>query len=232
MEDNKFFRLIWRFNALVIMSSGLLTIVVLLFAAVQIFQESFGNRQVNNIVNVAQETKIKETYSIRHFREVSGTPYLIFSLSSNQSYRHTSYSSKSTAAKRNYLFVNSKTNSKQWLFLEHKNLIVDDYFIVDETAKNKLIKAILYTVVTKDTNQDSRLTSSDLITIAIGDPSGEKYQEIVTDVKFYLGFKNLEDDQILVIYDKNDTIYSVKVDIDDFVVSQASKISKIQLQDE
>ena len=42
MEENKFFKLVWRFNGLVISVAGVLAVGVLLFVAFKLFQSQDG----------------------------------------------------------------------------------------------------------------------------------------------------------------------------------------------
>lgn len=59
MEDNKFFKLVWRFNGLLISVAGILAIGVLLFAVYQIFKDVTRDRNTQNIVNIEESSEVK-----------------------------------------------------------------------------------------------------------------------------------------------------------------------------
>ena len=224
MQENKFFRFVWRFNAIVIMASGVFTLASLIF----IFGGEISRnikRQNTSVVNVDRDAELKEELKIDNYRRVKGTSYLIFPLKSKQSYRSSSYSSKSTSSSRNLLFVDSRTNKKQWLLPDNKSLIVSDRPIPDRATKDNPTQAILYTVVSEDTNQDQRLTRSDLLTIGIGQPDGKKYQEIAGGIDTLLGYETIGSSQAMVIYQRKQVIYSQTVDWQDFDSLNVSKPS-------
>ena len=64
MEENKFFRYVWRINGLILMITGLLAIGVLVFAGYKIYTETSRERNTRNIVNVQEETQIKEIWKL------------------------------------------------------------------------------------------------------------------------------------------------------------------------
>ena len=231
MQENKFFHFVWRFNALLIMTSGLLAVAFLLFALVS---EILNNRDrlSNNIVNVDRDTEIIENLEISDYREVKGTSYVFFPLKSAQSYSRGSYSSKSTSSQRNYLFVDLKTSKdKRWLLPDNKSLIVNDVQIPDLVVAGEPTLAILYTLVTQDTNGDRRLTASDLLTIGISKPDGKNYRVVAEGVNKLLGYKPIDDSQIAVVYKRDRSIYSQSIDLNNWDYAVKTKPTLINSED-
>ena len=76
MEENKFFRFVWRFNAIVIMASAVLTLASLIFVVGDEISRRI-DRQNTSIVNVDRNAEIAEELEIDTYRQVEGTPYLI-----------------------------------------------------------------------------------------------------------------------------------------------------------
>ena len=62
MEENKFFKLIWRFNGLVISVAGVLAVAVLVFVTYKLFQDVTGDRTTRNIVNIEESSEVKENW--------------------------------------------------------------------------------------------------------------------------------------------------------------------------
>jgi len=110
MEENRLFQFVWRFNGIVIMASAILTLASLIFF---VGGEILSNRDRQNtkIANVDRNMEIKKELEIDSYWQVVGTPHLIFSLKSQQSYSCNLYSSN-TSSNRTYLFVDSKNDRR------------------------------------------------------------------------------------------------------------------------
>ena len=111
MEENKFFKLVWRFNGLIISIAGLLAIVVLLFASYEIYKSTTRDRSTRNIVNIDEGEEIDEKWRYGQLNEVVGTNYFMLPLHSDQTFSR-AYFSKSSYSTRNYLFINTETSEK------------------------------------------------------------------------------------------------------------------------
>ena len=164
MEENKFFKLIWRFNGLVISVAGVLAIGVLLFAAYKLFQDVTRERTTRSIVNIEENSEIKENWRLGQFSEINDNKILMIPLHSDQSFDR-AYFSKSSNSTRNYLFINTETSQEKWLF-DHTNYLIersDKLRRGDYNSKEPII-VILYQLVKLDSDHDNRLSSADLTT--------------------------------------------------------------------
>ncbi len=92
MEENKFFRFVWRFNGIILMIAGILAIGFLAFAGYQLYEEFTRDRVVSNIVNIEKNTTIEESWQLGYMQEIQGTPYVLIPLNSEQNYARSSYS--------------------------------------------------------------------------------------------------------------------------------------------
>ncbi|EGJ35684.1 MULTISPECIES: hypothetical protein [Moorena] len=232
MEDNKFFRFVWRFNAIVIMATGLLAIAVLAFAAIEIVKSTTRERQGINIVNVNDDSSSSQEWELGNLREVDGTTYLMVPLYSDQSYTQ-SYYSKSTRSTINYLFLDSETGKSKWIFANNDYLITSDSFIseTNDRANNRVeskpVIAVLYHLIKQDTNGDGRLTNNDMLTIAFTHYNGNDYQEVVSGVDRFLGYKVLNANSLLILYQRDAIAYSAKVSLDNFALSNETELPKV-----
>jgi heme/copper-type cytochrome/quinol oxidase subunit 2 len=212
MEENKFFKFVWRFNGVVFMITAVLAIGVLSFAGYRMYQEVTRERATRNIVNVAEDSPIKETWQLGHLQNISGTSYVIIPLYSDQNYAQ-SYFSKSAQSTRNVLFINIKTNQKKWLFDTNNYLIINEEHLSEKEFdhRDRNIRAILYSVVKKDTNGDKRLTNDDKIDVALTTPSGDNYKELLNGIDHLVGYRLLDKDTMFMVFQKQGIGYSASV---------------------
>ena len=228
MEDNRFFKFAWRFNAIIFMVAGILVIVVLIYAGYQIIKETTRKKTTRNIVNVDKNQTIDEKWELGRLYKIDGTRFVMLPLTSDQSYAMASYS-KSSNSVRNYLFIDTRNNNKRWLFQTNRNLIADIDFLNENEneAKERTLLAILYRIISKDTNGDKRLTKDDKLTIAISLPSGRGYKEVIHDIDRFLGHDVINRDRILLIFQKDGTGYTADLSLSDFSISNENEIPKI-----
>ena len=60
MEENKFFKLVWRFNGLLISIAGILAVCVLVFVAFKLVRDITSERNTRNVINVSANAEVKE----------------------------------------------------------------------------------------------------------------------------------------------------------------------------
>lgn len=228
MEQNRFYHWVWRFNGIIIMIAGLLAIALLLFAGFSLYQDMTRERSVNNIVNVADSADVKEKWELGHLTQIRGTPFVMIPLKSEQNYDQ-SYYGKASSSARNYLFIHSKTNQKKWLLSSNDYLISDFELLTEQDfrSQEQQIRAILYRVVKQDSNQDQRLTVQDQQTIALSLPSGANYREIIADIDLFVGHHLVDENTLLLVYQKQGIGYSANVSLDGFELSHQEELPAI-----
>lgn len=229
MEENKVFKNIWRFNAIVIMLVGVLGFALSLFACIMIYKDITRDRSVRSIVNIEESPEKKEEWQLGSITTVQGSGFLMIPLHSEQNYSRGSYS-KSASSTRNYLFINSEKDDKYWLFGRNDYLITQANQLpntrYDEQAKDA--KAILYYVVKSDTNNDKTLNSSDLLTVAISKPDGKNYVELLKDIDFVNGYKAISEKTVILVFQRNNIGYSAYIDLDGLSISGKQQLPSVQ----
>ena len=229
MDENRFFKFVRRFNGIVLMVAGVLLIGVLIFAAVSgIFRGVTHEREARNIVNVTNDTDLDEKWRLGYLKEVNGTPYVMIPLYSDYNYGR-SYYSKSSHSSRNYLFINSQTNQKRWLLNTNDYLIMNDEMLSAKSCGEKdcKVKAILYHMVKEDTNGDHRLTHDDLSAVALSKPDGTEFEEILSELDVFVGHRVIDENSTLVIYQKKGKGYSAILSLENFLLSSATELPKV-----
>ena len=228
MEENKFFRFVWRFNGLILMIAGMLSIIVLAFAGYGIIRDVTRERNTHNTVNVQDENDIKEKWQLGYMSNIQGSPYVMIPLNSEQSYAQ-SYSSKSSSSTRNYLFINSLNNEKHWLFGNNDYLIAETDLLSEEeyNSDKREIRAIIYKIVKSDTHDDKSLTNDDLQTVGLSLPSGRGYKEILDKIDFFIGHRLIDKETLLIVFQRKGVGFSANVNLSDFTISDETEWPKV-----
>ena len=228
MEESKFFKYVWRINGLILLVAGILAIGVLAFVGYKIYLETTRERGTRNIVNIQKESEMEEEWRLGYMSEIQGTPYVMVPLNSDQSYDQ-SYYSKSTSSARNYLFIKSTNNEQHWLLGNSEYLITDTDMLSEHGygKEERSIRAILYQVVTEDTNEDGRLTSKDLKTISISHSDGREYKELIQGIDHFVGHRTVDENTLLIVYQKKGVGYSANISLSDLVISNEQELPRV-----
>lgn len=228
MEENKLFRGIWRFNAIVIAMVGVLAIAVLFFALYTIYKEWNRDRHRHDIVNIDSEANIKESFRLGRIVHVKGYSTVIIPLYSDQEFSHGYSGSKSTASTRNLLFSNIRTETNKWILPTNEFLIVDHQLINESNYydETKDVITILYEIVKTDTNNDSRLTDNDKLTIAFSNPEGNNYTEVLTNIDELLGYEVIDQKLMAIVYSRANHSYTAYIDISNFSITKEVELPK------
>ena len=229
MQENKFFRLVWRFNGLVISVVGILAIGVLLFVAYKLFQDVTRERTTQDIVNIEKNAKIEENWRLGQFSKIKNENILMIPLYSDQSYDR-AYFSKSSNSTRNYLFVNTSTSEQKWLF-SHTDYLIErtDKLRLGDYDSQEDIAAILYQLVKLDSNNDNRLSPNDLTTIAITKPDGSEYKELIKEVELIVDYSLLNEKELFMVYQKDGAFYSVTLNLENYKLTNKTQLPKVGL---
>jgi hypothetical protein len=229
MNRNRFFRLVWRFNSVAIMLATIVVIPVLGFIAYMTLHEITGRRSVRNVVNVDGPQQATDKCEFGQMSAIRGTSYVTIPLYCDQTYTQ-SYYSKEAKSTRNILFIDAPGSDRHWLFDANEYLIAEHRLITEGSIhkEGSIVKAILYSVVKKDTNGDKRLTTKDQKDIALSAPNGRNYKEILNGIDSLLGHELVNRDTILLLYQKQGIAYSANVGLSDFSIMSQSELPKIK----
>lgn len=116
---------------------------------------------------------------------------------------------------RNILFLTGKEKEARWLFADHKRLILNVSQLRDE--RRDLIesptKALYFEFVEVDNNNDGKLTASDSINIALTQPDGTGFLEILKNINRVHSHDILDKEFLSIVYQKSNTIRHAKFTI-------------------
>lgn len=209
------FSYIWNLN-------GVLIFLALSVGGYTFLKEVVLYKNVRNVVSTEKDVEQKQMLSFGYLQKIPNTPYGILPLLVKQSYGQ-NYYTKNTQSVRNFLFTNIKTSQNFWLLPTNTNLILDHHFLYID---DKNAKAIMYEIIKNDTNNDKRKSPEDKKILSISMLDGSEYKELVKGVDKYLGY-DLEDEVLMVFYEKDFTSYVLEVSLDGFVPVKNTILSKI-----
>ena len=204
---------------------GIVTIIFLMFmlAIFSIFQHK-KNRPVRNTINIESSEQIDESMQLGQMITIKGTPSIQLPLHSKQK-NSGSYSYKSTDSVRNYLYIAPESLKQTWL-LEHNNfLIYDTDPLFGKEEKPTKLRAISYKIIKTDTDDNNKLDRQDLKTLALSHTDGTNYTEIVQDANELLAQTISNKNNLVIIYQKNETNHLVTVDLSSFKIIHEEKLS-------
>src|SRR5690349_7515367 len=126
-----------------------------------VFREETRPRRVTNVVNVDQQDRVTEEFSLGNPGVVAGASFVRTPLFRGQSYNTGSLPLPKTSQQNlvNYLFLNISTNESRWLFSGVGQLVIDDRTLFnklkDSPDQPRTGVAVIYTVVERDSNGDN-----------------------------------------------------------------------------
>ena len=215
MEEHHLFKFLWRFNAVVIGVAGVLATGVLLFVAYGLIRDVTREESTQNVVNLVGSVDVEESWRLGQFYNINDGEVLMLPLHSDQLFDF-SYTKKSASSARNYLFINTETLDKKWLF-NHTNYLVERSERLragdlHTDGPERPVVAILYHVVPSDSDQDTRLSTRDLKTVSISRPDGSGYRELISEVDSVVDQILVTEDKLLLSYQKSGVAYIATID--------------------
>lgn len=244
MEENNFFKWLWRLNGLVLFIALIGASVVIAFEAYQKYTRRPQLYQQKVVVNVADDPKGDEQWILGRSVNLRGNNMVILPLvskSKKANVRHrpninTEESLVSANHRRrvdkNLLFINTLTNESFWLFKGFDRLILHTEPFYNTNNQHRLTKktkaiALFFRIVTQDTNNDKLLTMDDKPSLAVVNPDGSHYRVIIEQFDNIITKTVVEEDKILIIYQNAGVGYSLQLQLNTFEVLSKNKLPKV-----
>ena len=123
----------------------------------------------------------------------------------------------------NYLFTGYSGAKQYWLY-NHNDYLIEQYQLLRNGDVTEPVVAILYQVVTTDSNGDQLLSSTDLTTIALSHIDGSDYKELITGVEQLIDYHLLNNNTLVLSYKKSATYYNawLRLSTQKMVISEIS----------
>jgi hypothetical protein len=213
VKTRRFFALVWRANAVLLLLMTILAIAVLSYAAFEIYRNATRTRQATNVLNVADEQIDRSKVELGSFQTIAGSGILRASLQVEQEYGFGS-GSKETTSIQNYLFYDPSDGSSRWLVPGNKGLFLATHELPEReyVKPEKPVVAVVYELVDADTTGDQKLTASDAKVLAVSNPSGSRFTRVLTGVQEVNGTTLTPGGRILVLYTSSATLKAAEID--------------------
>ena len=229
-SESRFFKYVWRFNALAIAGAATTCILLGLSAGLSIFNAEPRPHRATHIVNVDQEDKASEEFSLCNPNAIAGISYVQVPLYRGRRYGVGSIYSGGSQQVVNLLFLNISTNESRWLFNGVGQLVLDSHTLFNKLKDaNDPSRAVVHVVVEKDTDGDKRLTEKDAISLATSATDGTNYRKLVEGVDQLYSVKQIADDKVLVLYQKNRETVSALYGVPSMALLMQASVPKVSL---
>lgn len=188
MENNRFFLWIVRINSLLFL---LLLLAGLVMVAISLFESSSrSERRGVEVVKEPGKPVEKERFTLSGINNICGHDAKYVKLQTERSSKGFS-SGYSGGKTRNLIFFTGSKREAHWLFEKNQYLIQNVSVIpADYSGCEEAQAAIIYyDLVKQDSDGDGVLSGDDSHTLAITDPYGRGYRELVTGAEKVLDFE-------------------------------------------
>lgn len=225
---DRFFSLVWRANALVILAAGLAGLALVTIILVQLGRGFLEPRRVQGIVNLEDEEVESETFQFGHFESITGSGFLSAPLYTQQGYPLGSIS-KSSQSSRNYLFYNPTSGAAHWLLPDNEGLVEwrSEFPPSRYKEEPEPVRGVLWQVIASDTNGDRKLTRNDLSVVFISGPSGRPLRELISGVQQLHGANQFSADRVSIMFLKDNRLRAAIVSLTDLSLVSNAEVSAL-----
>jgi len=228
-EENRFFKFVWRFDGIIFMITGVLALIIIAVSGYQLVNSLKRGKDTRETLNIAGNVNTDKQINLGEITDIENTDYIMIPLQSPQnSQKFSSCSSEYRIL--NILFVNKQNNMGKWLFGNNDHSILLHELLSEKDdcdSDPKIIRAILYEVVNKDTNGDNIVSEDDKKIIALSSSSGDNYKEILSGLDSFIGHKVLDKDTLFLVYQKQGMGYAATVSLSDFSITNQRLLPKV-----
>lgn len=187
METNRTFLWITRINSVLFLLLLLLGVGIAVISVIKAI--GWNDTRAVEVVKEEQQAEPQENLRLGNINRVCGHDVKYVELQTESGGKFASSGRGSRT--RNVIFFSGESNRAHWLFDTNQYLINNlrpiPYRYSD--CDDKKTRVIYYDVVTKDSNHDGLLSGDDAHIIAISDPNGRNYLELITDATKVLDYE-------------------------------------------
>ena len=222
-----FFGLLSRFNAIVSALFMLAMLAGLLFVVFQLVLEWRRPRVRTDIVHVNPDEEVSERYELGMMESIEGSASVRLPLYSTQEYAYGYAGSKSSQSVRNLLLFDLLQGRLHWLLPDNQALIYRHHSLQPEGPGSKPVRAFLYELIERDSNQDQRLTGEDRRTLAFSTPEGEKFHRLLEEVDSLVGVSLIDSQQAVLVWNRDGKAQITWLSVTDGQILRESPVPEV-----
>ncbi len=194
MTENRFFTFIWRYNGLMIAIAATLVVGILVWELTRNWRQDLFPRQATEVLNIdpgsaALQSRGEVAENSRFGAPSDSATRGVYALPLyvEQTYDNRGISKETSGNRTNFLIVDVRDQSQQWLFDGGARLItrVQPLWYAPTGAPRRFLGHILF-VIDTDNSGDGRLSRSDRGRLMHVSPDWKTLTPLVEDVDFML----------------------------------------------
>ena len=239
-DENKFFRYVWRFNAVALAAVGILATFAMLNGIINSWSPP-EPKPAGRFAPVPRSAEKEFTYRLESHgeRRLIGPEELIALdrwKGSPETYglmhqeMRASYIAQSRSV--NLLAIDQGTAESHWIFRGYDRAIIADDPIYDTVAPRPLETppastiALVMTVVDSDTNKDGELTEKDQQSLYVYRPGATEVVRLVT-AGLILSRQQTSSDRYLVVYENGSSATAATFSVPEFKLVAEKLLPKV-----
>jgi hypothetical protein len=218
VDENRFFRFLWRINAILMLCALLLLIVK--FVSEELDRRSqqpyeFPSNYATYELDERGETVVKERWRYGGPSEVRGASSFVLPLVSGGDAAEPSYQV------RNLLFVDANLENGAWLLPDNQKHILSYEFL--RFGDHDRVLAVLYEIKAADNAEGGNGLS-----IYLSRPDGKELTPVVAGLDRSIGHAMTDERHLVVFYVKDGAAHSEKIALADFTVVESVALPPIE----
>jgi hypothetical protein len=221
VDENRFFRFLWRINAILMLCALLLVIGKSISEELDRRSRQPYEAPYNYATHEVDEkggTVVEERWRYGGPSEVIGTSSLVLSLVSSGDADGPSYQL------RNLLFVDANLENSAWLLPDNEKHILSHELL--RFGDRDRVLAILYEIKAADSAES--VQGGDQSSIYLSRPDGKELTPVVVGLDRSIGHAMTDERHLVVFYVKDGAAHSKKIALSDFSVVESIALPPIE----
>jgi hypothetical protein len=224
-DNNRFFKFVWRVNALLLAAIGGLGLLLTVYATSELALNLTRERSVENVVTIDPTVPVEEDIYLGPSTLQNGSNFVRLPLYREQRRSMGYYSKMASDNMVNVLFLDTVSGQKKWLLKGTNRQILSELSIVNAFADDqRKVLSVLYTIAEKDSDGDGRITQYDTKALAVANPDGSGYRVVLDNIERLYSADQIRDNRVLVVYAQGSASKTLLFNVPDFSVVENSDI--------
>jgi len=228
MAESRFFRFVWRVNAIIILAAGVAAVFAVVSALTDAGTDVEGWMRDDRVVNLAAEQVDSTWFDFDGCERTDGPHMFCASLVSFQ--KRSGGPDSEVRATRNYVFYDARTRTAQWLVDTNDWLFTRSRTLYANRSRDgepRPVLALLHEFVDTDTNGDRRLTDADAISLGVSDSKGGRFTVVKRGIGDVRDYAVMSPSSVVVFYTASGELRALEISMPDFAVMHDEAIASL-----